>query len=120
MGGRHEKINPLKRKKKRSKTSIHRKTEGKEIIGVRLAIVNNLKVRLRVSSETGRMKKKIKEYILPLLPAIVLASHHFPDLSMMAKCSPFLNGSSLGSSAAPGSIIQFSTTERKPRKFIEE
>ena len=68
----------------------------------------------------GQNENKGTKYVLPFLPAEVLASHHFPDLSMMSKCSPFLSGSSLGSSAAPGSIFQFSTTEQRPRKIIKE
>ena len=72
----------------------------------------------RFSSETDRIKAKI--HILPFLPDDVLASHHFPDLSMISRCSPFSNGSSLESSAEPGSIFQFNTAERKLGKTIEE
>ena len=39
---------------------------------------------------------------------------------MISRCSPFSNGSSLGSSAEPGSIFQFNRAERKLGKTIKE
>jgi hypothetical protein len=55
---------------------------------------------IHIKKRNHSNRKKF-EGAMPFLPSSFSASHHFPDLSKIAKCSPFLNDSSLGSSAAP-------------------